>query len=507
MPKKGQTQPYKVFTTFPPSERLSEGLQMLEAHSTATAADRAARQRAEYGGTGEVLYYHADKGVYVLMFVYTPANVHLPQLEMPGDIYKDLDVLSWYQGMGFNPQHLDKKPAKGRTPAQPVGLPDTEQTDDNEPEETSDVPQQDAPAADERTIELNFDVENFPPVEAPFFRPVIAETMEIALWQRKDGTRYIGRVQLRGAVAKKDGTAGNAAGSLWFNPELDRAQMPPWLFDLATEKAASYLTAEPAPAADDMTDEELWNSPLGHRLRRYADKLLAAQEARIELFARRKSDHAVMGGVSYSRNVISPDGTTDERAGNDPWATYRSPELEGLREVIRETDGTTATTDEAAKAYIASLQGDERPTVTETPMAAPTAEVQYAIEGEPGASKPQDISTDRDETMAYAQRLRDRHMIDARVVYRTVSEWQPVTDEYPAEEHDMPVGPPLSGDEEAPADEGKPRPGRAVFVPDQDRPDREITCSLRDGVLHVNGDAGLIIKPRSTNVLTIELES
>lgn len=126
------------------------------------------------------------------------------------------------------------------------------------------------------------------------------------------------------------------------------------------------------PDYDAMTDEELFDSPLGHRLRRYADKLLAAQEARVEFFTRRKSDYVIMAGVSYARDVISPDGTTDERQDNDPWATYRSPELEGLREAVKATDGTTATATEAARAYIASLQSDERATDVVKRPATPT---------------------------------------------------------------------------------------------------------------------------------------
>ena len=140
---------------------------------------------------------------------------------------------------------------------------------------------------------------------------------------------------------------------------------------------------------DDMTDEELWNGPLGYRLRRYADKLLAAQEARVEFFSKRKSDYVIMAGVSYARDVISPDGTTDERQDNDPWATYRSSELEGLREAVKETDGTTAAANEAAKAYIANLQGEERPVVEEkaaTPLDVAGA-LSYLLTGHSASSK------------------------------------------------------------------------------------------------------------------------
>lgn len=124
---------------------------------------------------------------------------------------------------------------------------------------------------------------------------------------------------------------------------------------------ASTPAAQGAPGTDydAMTDEELWDSPLGQRLRRHADKLLAAQEARVEFFSKRKGDYIIMAGVQFARDAVSPDGTLDERVDTDPWATYRSDELEGLREAVKGTDGTPAAAHEAAKAYIASLKAEE----------------------------------------------------------------------------------------------------------------------------------------------------
>lgn len=139
-----------------------------------------------------------------------------------------------------------------------------------------------------------------------------------------------------------------------------------------------------------LTDEELWDSPLGHRLRYYADKLLAAEQARVEQVTRNRANKAAMSaGLEGARELVSPLGDPFQR--EDDWAVYRSPVMEGLRKVISETDGTIPAVQQAAKAYIARLQADERP----------------------------------------------------------------VADEFPPEEYDMPVGPPWSGDEEAPADDSK----------------------------------------------------
>lgn len=119
-----------------------------------------------------------------------------------------------------------------------------------------------------------------------------------------------------------------------------------------------------------LTDEELWDSPLGHRLRRYLDKLLLAEAERITMVAKRKwqQDNAI--GVNIARDIVSPDGTLEERndgEDGDPWAYWQSPEQLGLKEAIKATDGTPAAVQEATKAYIASLQVDERPAADEFP--------------------------------------------------------------------------------------------------------------------------------------------
>ena len=113
-------------------------------------------------------------------------------------------------------------------------------------------------------------------------------------------------------------------------------------------------------AMDGLTDEELWNSPVGLRLRHYADKLLAAEQARVELVTRNRANQAgMMAGLEGAREVTSPLGATFAANRKDPWGVYRSPELEGLRAAVRGTDGTVLAVQRAAKAYIASLQGEE----------------------------------------------------------------------------------------------------------------------------------------------------
>jgi hypothetical protein len=94
------------------------------------------------------------------------------------------------------------------------------------------------------SIELHFDVTDFPVVEAEYFKPVLAETMEVALLPRRDGSLYVARIQLRGWAAKKDGTQGNARGNLWFNPDREPDKVPTWLLNLVSETCAPYLAKE-----------------------------------------------------------------------------------------------------------------------------------------------------------------------------------------------------------------------------------------------------------------------
>ncbi|THA72493.1 hypothetical protein E6R60_26545 [Streptomyces sp. A0642] len=146
------------------------------------------------------------------------------------------------------------------------------------------------------------------------------------------------------------------------------------------EKAAPYR-ADDAPATavtDGVTDEELWNSPIGQRLRTYADKLLLAEEERMRAFHKRNADALLATGISRSRAVIHPlgdpsplgDGGDPDavlRPEVDPWADWQSPEVVGLREAIAAADNSQRAAQEVAKAYIASLQGDERPAPGEEP--------------------------------------------------------------------------------------------------------------------------------------------
>ncbi|MEU6362146.1 hypothetical protein [Streptomyces albidoflavus] len=119
---------------------------------------------------------------------------------------------------------------------------------------------------------------------------------------------------------------------------------------------------------DELSDEELWNSPIGERLRHYADKLLAAEGERINLIAKRQWQSHVRGGVDRARAIVSPLGdpsplVTEEgsRPETDPWSYWRSPEIKGLREVIKATDGTPDVVQVAAKAYIADVAANGAP--------------------------------------------------------------------------------------------------------------------------------------------------
>lgn len=122
--------------------------------------------------------------------------------------------------------------------------------------------------------------------------------------------------------------------------------------------AAQAINGLPAPAAvdlDGLSDEELWDSPVGHRLRNYADKLLAGEQARIEQVSRNRANAAgMMAGVDAARAIVSALGDPMNR--EDDWATYRSPVLEGLRGAVKATDGTLPVVQEATKAYVAELE-------------------------------------------------------------------------------------------------------------------------------------------------------
>ncbi|MFD8648676.1 DUF7239 family protein [Streptomyces mirabilis] len=45
------------------------------------------------------------------------------------------------------------------------------------------------------------------------------------------------------------------------------------------------------------------------------------------------------------------------------------------------------------------------------------------------------------------------------------------------------------------------------FLPDLAYPHREITCRMRDGQLLVHGERGLIVMPRMSNDITVQLEA
>lgn len=153
------------------------------------------------------------------------------------------------------------------------------------------------------------------------------------------------------------------------------------------------MTTDHTTDYNHMTDEELWNSSLGERLRGYADKLLCAEAERIKLVAKRKwqQDNAI--GVEIARDVLSAQGSLEERSNGgegDPWAYWQSPVIVGLRDVIKTTDGTPDTVQEAAKAYIASLQGDEPPADGEKKEATPldvAGALSYLLTGHPASDR------------------------------------------------------------------------------------------------------------------------
>ncbi|PPS89578.1 hypothetical protein [Streptomyces sp. MH60] len=402
---RGQRQPYRALTITPPNEHLPKGRIFSASSANLSAIDHQAQENARHGGTCEVLWVH-ENGTFYRLFVYTPDNVAAfgEDAERVG-LYRNEDIIRWYRKHHGAPELLEgitarnlrtkKRPTPTGTPTDnvvPLQYPQDDETDappldgfrrPPATEETT-MPEQDqaqpTPTSTPRKIELHFDVTGFPVVEAKDFKPVIAQIMEVTLYTRKDGSRYVGRIQLRGTQAKKDGTPANAPGNLWFDPGAPhRDDTPSWLLDFANEQCAPYLTPVPA---DDMTDGELFDSPVGHRLRHYMDKLLAAEGLRIEISAKRQWEAHVRAGVERARAIVSPLGDPSPinygfdpdavlRPDVDPWADWQSPEVAGLREAIEATDGTIPAVQEAAKAYIASLQGDERPAAEEPTQESP----------------------------------------------------------------------------------------------------------------------------------------
>lgn len=302
MPKRGQRQPYRVFTTFPPSERNPEGRRSVDAYVSLSDADHNGRQCAGRGGTSEMLYLHED-GQLLRMFVYTPDNA--PVFDEDAElapIYKETDIIRWYRKHHGPAEVLNGVTVRNiRSIDRPV--PDGTPTDKTVP----------------RVYPQDEDVQE-PPA--------------------------------------------------WMTRHNDGAPTD----DDANDEEEPMPTDEPqtdeAQTSASLTDEELWNSPIGQRLRHYADKLLAAEGERIQLVAKRQWESHVRGGVERARAIVSPLGDPrplgldpDEvpRSDTDPWADWQSPEVVGLREAITATDGTIPAVQEAAKAYIASFQGEERP--------------------------------------------------------------------------------------------------------------------------------------------------
>jgi hypothetical protein len=276
---RGQRQPYRVLATRPPKGSQPE--RVFSSSSTSLAnIDHEAREYARNGATCEILYVR-DDGTFHRLFVYTPDNVAAFDEDAErASVYKPEDIIRWYRKHHGAPELLEgitarnlrtkKRPAPTGTPTDnvvPIQYPQDDDGGDDAPplddfrrppsiQETTMSEQDQAqptPTASPGTIELHFDVTGFPVVEAKDFKPVIAEVMEVSLYRRKDGTRYVGRIQLRGRAAKKDHTPANSLGNLWFNPGSRYADdnTPRWLLDFATEQCAPYL----APAAEEPPTE------------------------------------------------------------------------------------------------------------------------------------------------------------------------------------------------------------------------------------------------------------
>ncbi|WP_428957893.1 hypothetical protein [Streptomyces sp. cg35] len=133
----------------------------------------------------------------------------------------------------------------------------------------------------------------------------------------------------------------------------------------AAAQALNTLPApvQEAPAAYTMSDADLWDSPVGHRVRHYADKLLLAEAERIRMSGKRNADGVVAEGVEFGRAIVSPLGDPnamldgdDTRAASDPWANWQSTEAVGLRGAVAASDKTREGAQGAAKAYLARLE-------------------------------------------------------------------------------------------------------------------------------------------------------
>ncbi|MGW1436775.1 hypothetical protein ACWD7M_16190 [Streptomyces griseus] len=378
--QRGQRQPYRLLVESPRTTDR-DAYNVRDSSVSLSEIDHKARKFAHRGATAHVVYLKDDGGA-LLIYTYTPENAQAADNDPERTrIHMPEDIIRWYQKQGVMPQEVTM-PRSGKrlvVPAATAAAPTTETPVQADEETETPAPAAQPHIVGDRVIELEYDVAHFPVVRAEHFKPVLANTLTIRLYPNRKTTGYhVGRIVLKGTAAKKDDTPSNAAGNLWLN-SVDEA--PDWLAEIVNEKAAPYLAGN-APAAADttdeslpihtVTDEELWNSPLGHRLRNYADKLLVAEKERLTAKDKRQVAGSWAFGVDHARSALSPFGTVDERNENDdPWAYWQSPETEGLRTAVQATDGSRKAAQEAAKVYIAGLQGDERPTAEEPTEAAP----------------------------------------------------------------------------------------------------------------------------------------
>ncbi|MFH8483007.1 hypothetical protein [Streptomyces sp. NPDC018055] len=385
--QRGQRQPYRVLTEFPAREGRAE-INGRDSSASLSEIDHQARKAAHRGATAHVIYLMAD-GQALLIYTYTPENVQAadddPELVR---IFLETDIIRWYQKQGVQPQEV-KMPRSGKklvVSAVTAAAPATKEATTHK--ETSSWTVAMARARKQEDGKL-----------VGVHRNTLVAMEKAGLCQRMEGKRGY-------YLTEKARTANEAAPETETPVPADEEMAPEgvmaadeqivdelnqWMVEHGwTQPKASFQsrfffkfiaqrlrTQEPmesAAADGDMTDEELWNSPLGHRLRVYADKLLLAEEERIRAFHKRQVDAVMSAGVSRGRSLIHPLGDPSpmgaepdevQRPDIDPWADWQSPEVVGMREAVTAAGNSQKAAQEAAKAYIAGLQGDDRPTAEE----------------------------------------------------------------------------------------------------------------------------------------------
>lgn len=133
MPKRGQRQPYRVLTIYPPSDRLPEGNSFTTPYDSASEADNEAAERAARGATCAVyreLTTQAGNLTWYQVFVYTPENAHLHNSAERNRIYTETDILRWYRKQ-IEPVAVNRPTKNSKPISQPI-VPQNEQVPVNE---------------------------------------------------------------------------------------------------------------------------------------------------------------------------------------------------------------------------------------------------------------------------------------------------------------------------------------------------------------------------------------